>query len=58
MEQTRMPLIGESFPSMEVKTTHGLMRLPEDIAGRWVVLFSHPADFTPVCTTEDRKSVG
>ncbi|QTX32788.1 peroxiredoxin [Aminithiophilus ramosus] len=52
MEQTRMPLIGETFPSMEVTTTHGLMRLPEDIAGRWVVLFSHPADFTPVCTTE------
>ncbi len=52
MEQTRMPLIGDAFPEMEVKTTHGLMRLPEDVSGRWVVLFSHPADFTPVCTTE------
>ncbi len=53
MNQTeRMPLIGEKFPSVEVKTTHGPLRLPEAYAGKWFILFSHPGDFTPVCTTE------
>lgn len=47
-----MPLLGEKFPEMEVKTTHGEMKLPDEFKGRWFVLFSHPADFTPVCTTE------
>ncbi|MRI84228.1 MAG: peroxiredoxin [Nitratiruptor sp.] len=51
-EAMAMPLLGEKFPSIEVQTTHGPMRFPEDLAGSWVVLFSHPADFTPVCTTE------
>jgi peroxiredoxin (alkyl hydroperoxide reductase subunit C) len=46
------PLIGDKFPQMEVKTTHGMMKLPDAFAGKWFVLFSHPADFTPVCTTE------
>jgi peroxiredoxin (alkyl hydroperoxide reductase subunit C) len=50
--QTCMPLLGENFPSLEVQTTHGLMKLPEDLQGKWTTLFSHPADFTPVCTTE------
>ncbi|MGB9814142.1 MAG: peroxiredoxin [Thermovenabulum sp.] len=50
--QFRIPLLGEKFPSMEVKTTHGVKKLPEDYAGQWFVLFSHPGDFTPVCTTE------
>jgi peroxiredoxin (alkyl hydroperoxide reductase subunit C) len=45
-------MIGERFPEAEVKTTHGVMKLPEDMKGKWFVLFSHPADFTPVCTTE------
>ncbi|MBN2324527.1 MAG: peroxiredoxin [Spirochaetes bacterium] len=48
----RIPLIGEGFPDMEVQTTHGRMFLPKDFSGKWFVLFSHPADFTPVCTTE------
>lgn len=48
----RFPLIGEKFPELEVKTTHGMKKLPDDYAGKWFVLFSHPADFTPVCTTE------
>lgn len=48
----RMPLIGDKFPEMEVITTHGTMTLPNDMEGKWFVLFSHPADFTPVCTTE------
>src|SRR5690606_7774140 len=43
---------GEKFPSMEVVTTHGVKKLPDDYAGKWFVLFSHPGDFTPVCTTE------
>ncbi len=52
MSETRIPLLGEKFPEMEVKTTHGMMKLPDAFKGKWFVLFSHPADFTPVCTTE------
>ena len=51
-EKTNMPLLGDAFPEMEVKTTQGMMKLPDEMAGNWFVLFSHPADFTPVCTTE------
>ncbi len=47
-----IPLLGEAFPEMEVQTTHGKMSFPKDLKGKWTVLFSHPADFTPVCTTE------
>jgi len=47
-----MPLIGDPLPDMVVKTTHGMMNIPKDFAGKWMILFSHPADFTPVCTTE------
>ena len=47
-----IPLIGDKFPPMDVKTTHGMISLPGNYRGRWFVLFSHPADFTPVCTTE------
>jgi len=47
-----IPLIGEQFPKLEVVTTHGKKVLPDDYKGKWFVLFSHPADFTPVCTTE------
>lgn len=52
MEEIRIPVIGEQFPEIEVKTTHGVKKLPDDYKGKWFVLFSHPADFTPVCTTE------
>jgi len=48
----RMPLIGDKFPQLEVKTTHGTIKLPDEYSGKWFILFSHPADFTPVCTTE------
>ncbi|MGC9383814.1 MAG: peroxiredoxin [Kosmotogaceae bacterium] len=51
MEKT-MPLIGDKFPEMKVNTTHGEMNLPEAFKGKWFILFSHPGDFTPVCTTE------
>ena len=50
--ENRMPVLGEEFPQVEVQTTHGKMSLPGDMKGKWFVLFSHPADFTPVCTTE------
>lgn len=48
---TRLPLIGDEAPSFDAESTHGQIKL-EDFRGKWVVLFSHPADFTPVCTTE------
>jgi peroxiredoxin (alkyl hydroperoxide reductase subunit C) len=51
-EKKGMPLLGDKFPEMSVVTTHGSMELPGAFAGKWFVLFSHPADFTPVCTTE------
>ncbi len=48
----RMPLIGDPAPEFEAVTTQGKIHFPQDYAGKWVILFSHPADFTPVCTTE------
>jgi peroxiredoxin (alkyl hydroperoxide reductase subunit C) len=46
-----MPVLGEPAPDFEAATTNGPLKL-SDLKGKWVVLFSHPADFTPVCTTE------
>ena len=47
-----IPMLGDNFPELNVQTTHGPLNLPADMKGSWFVLFSHPADFTPVCTTE------
>jgi len=54
MDQTTfsMPRVGEKAPSFEAQTTYGKIKFPDDFKGKWVILFSHPADFTPVCTTE------
>lgn len=54
MEETKytMPLIGDDAPAFDAVTTQGDIHFPADYKGKWVILFSHPADFTPVCTTE------
>lgn len=47
-----MPRIGDKAPSFHAVTTQGDINFPADFSGSWVILFSHPADFTPVCTSE------
>lgn len=47
-----MPRIGDSAPEFKAVTTQGEINFPSDFKGKWKILFSHPADFTPVCTSE------
>ena len=47
-----MPRIGDPAPEFTAQTTQGMINFPVDFKGKWVILFSHPADFTPVCTSE------
>jgi peroxiredoxin 2/4 len=51
-ETVSMPRIGDPAPAFTAVTTQGEIAFPGDYEGTWVILFSHPADFTPVCTTE------
>jgi len=52
MNVTTMPRIGDQAPDFEAITTKGKIKLSDFAKDKWIVLFSHPADFTPVCTTE------
>lgn len=57
MEETKqevysMPRLGDPAPAFKAETTQGPINFPADYKGKWVILFSHPADFTPVCTSE------
>jgi peroxiredoxin (alkyl hydroperoxide reductase subunit C) len=51
-EVIAMPRIGDPAPKFKAVTTQGEINFPKDYKGKWVILFSHPADFTPVCTSE------
>lgn len=48
----KMPLIGDTAPAFHASSTNGPIDFPGDCAGQWIILFSHPSDFTPVCTSE------
>jgi peroxiredoxin (alkyl hydroperoxide reductase subunit C) len=50
--QVFMPRIGEQAPAFTAVSTQGTINFPQDYTGKWVIFFSHPADFTPVCTSE------
>ncbi|WP_284140551.1 peroxiredoxin [Virgibacillus sp. LDC-1] len=51
VQQIALPRIGDPAPAFKIETTHGVIS-SEDYKGKWFILFSHPSDFTPVCTTE------
>lgn len=51
-QNNSLPLLGEKMPAFSIQTTHGMKNFPNDYSGKWMILFSHPGDFTPVCTTE------
>ncbi|MEZ4921322.1 MAG: peroxiredoxin [Saprospiraceae bacterium] len=51
-QQYQMPRIGDQAPDFEAMTTTGKLKFSDYNKGQWTIMFSHPADFTPVCTTE------
>ncbi len=51
-EGNKIPLIGAKAPSFKANSTHGELKFPNDFGNNWKILFSHPADFTPVCSSE------
>jgi peroxiredoxin 2/4 len=51
----KAPQIGDKAPAFVADSTKGVIRFPEDYKGKWVIFFSHPADFTPVCATEFKR---
>ena len=51
-KEVRIPLLGETAPSFTAESTRGKITFPDDYYGKWKILFSHPAAFTPVCTSE------
>ncbi len=52
LNSQQMPRLGDTAPSFTALSTEGIINFPEDYSGKWKILFSHPADFTSVCTTE------
>ncbi|MFO7998762.1 MAG: redoxin domain-containing protein [Bacteroidales bacterium] len=52
MESPSVPLIGDPAPSFVAESTNGTIHFPADFGRNWKILFSHPRDFTPVCSTE------
>jgi peroxiredoxin 2/4 len=52
IKEARIPMLGEMAPSFTAESTQGKISFPGDYAMKWKILFSHPGDFTPVCSTE------
>lgn len=51
-DNSRIPLLGETAPSFTAESTNGMIEFPADYGSKWKIICSHPADFTPVCTSE------
>jgi peroxiredoxin 2/4 len=51
-ERNSIPLIGETAPSFTAESTNGTINFPDDFGRYWKILFAHPRDFTPVCSSE------